>query len=89
MYYTIQWGKAYIQLHTLTLVLSHQGRGILMRLLRYARNDILFVTLSDSEGSKRGYQLYGQSAGKDINSYHSLSAKPGIADANYASYRHN
>jgi len=34
-------------------------------------------------------QLYRQSAGKDVDSYHSLSAKPGIANADYASYRHN
>ena len=34
-------------------------------------------------------QLYGKSADEDINRYHGLSAKPGVADADYAGYRHN
>jgi len=48
-----------------------------------------FVTLSHSEGSKRDCRLHRKSADEDINRYHGLSANPGVADADYASYRHN
>jgi len=47
------------------------------------------VTLSHSEGSKRDCRLHRKSAGKDVNSHYGLSAKPGIANADYAGYGHN
>ena len=46
------------------------------------------ATLAHHNDTKKS-QLYGQSAGEDINSHYGLSAKPGIANADYTSYRHN